>query len=95
MVDYAEKEAYQMLSLALKEAIIQSDLTDHVSLDTFAFMMNHGILTGEPLTQTPMFAYLTKEQNSHLQMPMSLQSENSADGLDLMRLQAPVEEYLN
>jgi len=32
-------------------------------------MLNEGVLTGAPLAQAHMFAYLTPEQNELLQMP--------------------------
>ena len=35
-------------------------------------MLNSGLLSGQPLVQAQMIAYLTPEQNEFLQMPESL-----------------------
>ena len=43
-----------------------------VQVINFSVMLNSGILSGQPLSQAQMIAYLTPEQNEILQMPERL-----------------------
>ena len=62
---------------------------------TFTAMLNTGVLSGQPLAQAQMFAYLTPEQNEFLQMPerLDIQFAPSDDQPALARYQAPASEY--
>lgn len=59
-------------------------------------MLSEGLLTGQPLAQAQVFAYLTPEQNEFLQMPDSLDiqfSPSSVPNSQIARYQAPASEY--
>ena len=64
----------------------------HVDIDQFATMVNSGLLTGAPLTQSNMIAYLDKEQNALLLMPEDLKIVFQ-DPNALSRYEAPLKEY--
>lgn len=61
----------------------------------FTVMVNSGLLSGQPLVQAQMFAYLTPEQNQFLQMPerLDIQFAPTEDQLQVARYQAPAAEY--
>ncbi len=58
-------------------------------------MLSEGVLTGQPLAQAQVFAYLTPEQNEFLQMPESLDIQfTPSDGnSQIARYQALATEY--
>lgn len=64
----------------------------HVDIDQFATMINSGLLSGAPLTQTNLIAYLDREQNSLLSMPEELKIVFQ-DPNALSRYEAPLKDY--
>lgn len=55
-------------------------------------MVNSGLITGAPLTQATLIAYLESEQNTLLQMPEDLKIE-FPDPNSLTRYEAPLKDY--
>jgi hypothetical protein len=55
-------------------------------------MVNSGLVTGAPLTQATLIAYLETEQNTLLQMPEDLKIE-FPDPNALTRYEAPLKDY--
>lgn len=55
-------------------------------------MVNTGLVTGLPLTQASMVAYLEPDQNTLLEMPEDLKIE-FPDPNALTRYEAPLKDY--
>ena len=72
---------------------MESDLMKNVQIQQFTSMINSGVLTGEPLNQTQMVAYLTREQNELLQLPEQLQI-SFEDESEISRYLAPLKDYV-
>ena len=64
----------------------------NVDIEQFATMVNFGLLSGAPLTQTNLIAYLDREQNALLLMPEDLKIEFQ-DPNALTRYEAPLRDY--
>ena len=73
--------------------MMESDLMKNVQIQQFTSMINSGVLTGEPLNQTQMVAYLTREQNELLQLPEQLQI-SFEDESEIARYLAPLKDYV-
>lgn len=59
-------------------------------------MINSGVLSGQPLAQAQMIAYLTPEQNEFLQMPeqLDIRFSPTEQELQVARYQAPASDYV-
>ena len=82
MVGLQEHQAYEQFSAGINHRLSASDLLNGAQVVSFSAMLNQGVLTGQPLAQAQMFAYLTPEQNEILQMPerLDIQFNPSEDG---------------
>lgn len=87
-----EAEFCKKFSDYLYQAFRSSELMQHVNIDQFATMVNSGLLSGAPMTQTNLIAYLDKEQNALLLMPEDLKIVFQ-DPNALARYEAPIKEY--
>ena len=67
-----EQQAFEQFDLAVRTCLNESDLMTQTQVLNFTMMMNSGVLSGQPLAQAQMIAYLTPEQNEFLQMPERL-----------------------
>ena len=72
MPGLGEQQAYEQFDFAIRTCLNESDLMGQVQVINFSVMLNSGILSGQPLSQAQMIAYLTPEQNEILQMPERL-----------------------
>lgn len=70
-----EAEFCKKFSDAVYSAFRNSELMQNVDIEQFATMINSGLLSGAPLTQTSLIAYLDREQNALLLMPEDLKIE--------------------
>ena len=91
MVGLNEQQSYEQFEQSLQTCLNESDLMgDKVQITSFTCMLNEGLLTGEPLNQAQMYAYLTPEQNELLQMPerLDIHFEPTEEGRQVAKYQA-------